>query len=185
VLRLGRGVTVAGRCIDTDGHPVKVDAAFRAVDVGGPLAANELATLYSMKVDSDGRFAITSVPAGRFVIQVPPEGSVRLSNGEAGWTAQPVIFDTHDGPVENLALVVHRAVPLILQPASKECAEMQYRVATLDGLSYASGGFIGSSAERVGLAPGQYVLRLSRDRRSVREIPFTLGVTALTLNVSP
>jgi len=185
IIRLTRGVAIRGRCIDAEGHPHNVLPGFsRLADSAG--APREPQTIFIGKADGDdGHFSVKNLPAGRYLVQIMEPGQSFHIEGEKGWTIVPTVVDTRQGPVEDLVLVVHRPSTLVLRSVSEAVDGMIYEVLTLDGLSAAKGSIRGSAAEKVGLAPGPYTLRLTRSGALVRDVPFTLTPDTLTLAVQP
>jgi hypothetical protein len=77
-------VSVSGRFVDGQGQPVpRADYAFMAHDSTG---ASGVALVRGV-ADADGRFALLSVPSGRYTIQAfgRPEGGGNLGKAPFGW----------------------------------------------------------------------------------------------------
>jgi hypothetical protein len=185
-ITFGNKTLVRGRCVDGEGHPRRVNAGLFQIADDASSTVGRTHVIYRITMDEQGLFSITGLPAGRFLIRLAPlmpgmPGEV----GEAGWEMDPALVDTRNGPIENLVIVVHRPVTATLHPTSTEVGGMKFAVIATDGLEYRTGEFGGSAAVALELVPGVYTLRLTRDHVLVREIPFTVGSSPVTIDVGP
>jgi hypothetical protein len=184
-IQLGAGTEVAGRIVDADGRPQAVDGALELLDEDGVHVAPVSRTSLGLEVDDDGRFSIAHVAPGRYALRVPSGMPRESASGGGDWTAAPVQVDTRKGPVGDLRIVVHRPVPLVLRPLSSDGSRIGYDVLSAEGISCARGILGGLVPRRLALAPGAYLLRLKRDGRVLRDLPFDLRTDPLVLDVAP
>jgi hypothetical protein len=187
-IRLQRGVEIHGRCVDESGAEQRViPGVIPAAELEGPDATN---TVYTGRADPKrGGFVIRGLPAGRYAVWMEPAGDPSaVPTGESTgtqWLIVPTVVDTRHGPVANLVLVVHQATVLVLRPTSDAVDGIEFDVRTVEGFQTRSGAFTGATPQRVELPPAEYRLRLSRARKLLREIPFTLGSEQLAIDVDP
>jgi hypothetical protein len=180
-ITLDKGVAIRGICVDADGTPSQAPACLRPA----PDAASVVNALFSLKVDAEGRFALVNLAAGRYMTWVASAPRLGAQpQGQSGWETSPILVDTRAGPVEDLRIVVSRAVPVTLRPTT-EAGALRFSVITTEGLKYREGTFYENAPQRIELAPGTYKLRLMRRREVVRELPFTVAKDPVILDVSP
>jgi hypothetical protein len=187
IVRLGQGVLIRGRCVDANGVAQDALPSVYASDDDSGSQRKPALCFYGSESDPEhGGFAISFLPAGRYVI-APDGGHVSPEDWKSGKRLAfvPAIVDTRNGPVEDLVVLVSQPVPLVLHPTSEAVDGVRYELRTAGGLHVASGRFWGAKPERVPMAPSRYRLLLSRGNETIREVPFTLGTETLEMQVDP
>jgi hypothetical protein len=141
--------------------------------------------VYVLEIDERGHFAASNLSSDRYVVRIPTGTFGHDEEAyEQNWACPPLLVDARAGPVRNLVVVVQRPVPVVLWPGAGERAGMGFRILTADRLPCMYGAFQGSAPEQVRLAPGNYVVALSRMGERFRESPFIVGSSKVTLDLS-
>lgn len=184
-ISLHKGFALRGRCLDVEGHPRKVEGTLEPREIDTRWSDLGPAVVFQLPVKEDGSFHIPRLMPARYVVLVRSESPSEPTESDGSWIAAPVLVDLREGPVKDLAIVLHRPVLLLLRPVGMEAAGLEVDVITPDGLSCWESEFSSAAPQRLELAPGTYTLRIFRDRRVIREQPFTLGSIPLTLDITP
>lgn len=184
-IRIAQGVAIRGRFIDVEGQPQMVGACLTPLSDLFDSSPSAAWMMYVVKVDAEGRFSITYAAAGRYLLKACDGLAFRTKAPGSKLEWVPMVIDTREGPVDNLLIVAERTVEVALRRGAADLQETSFRILAANGMECDEGGFVGATTARVHLVPGAYTLKMLRKREPVREIPFVVGSTAMTIDVSP
>lgn len=172
-LELQPATAISGFVVDEAGQPVVVSLRALRDDLDAGLG---MGARTWQKSDVEGAFRFENLGRHRYRVTVGGEDHA------LGW----VPVDTRAGDVTGVRLVVQRGALLRLVTDWPASERYGLRVITADGaLVSSSDAWQGDWTWAQRLAPGDYVVTLSRDGQELRRVPFQVGDEDLSVRVAP
>jgi hypothetical protein len=180
-IALTAGVEISGSFSDVEGKPDRVWYAQILADDAdsGATGARRL-----VQVALDRRFSVRDLAAGRYVLS-----AIVYEKGDGGRLGRvlgisgPILIDTRAGPARNLAIELHPAVRLDLIPRIAGFENYRCTIRSADG-RLESDGRLGPKMHGVDfIAPGSYVLTVTKLGELVSRTPFEARSKSVTIEV--
>ncbi len=184
-LALASEITVEGRVLDDQGHPLS--ASFCV----GSLDPDDRSIHWFRSGESrsraDGSFKLSGLGRGEYVLRCGNPDALGANEWEGiDWVSGNVPLDTRSGSMAGLELHPQRAVRLAIRVADPRSKELGFRVVDERGLELTQGKFQDREPRALALPSGNYrVLLLDRDETALSERVVALGLEELRIDLLP
>jgi hypothetical protein len=170
---------VRGRFVDEYGRPVAAGGSVRPVSMDDSMETIFAPELH-VAAGAAGTFQRDGLAREKYALVVwgrPPD------DPKGDLLGASVLVDLRDGSIDDLVVRLERAQPVRLHAESEEAKDFVYRIADARGVPLFHGQF---PQQRLHwMAPGDYLALVGPDTDHLREIPFTHGTEAQTVEVAP
>ncbi len=154
-------VTVTGRVLDADAHPLQASFSLGVLDPTDQSVHWLSRAGFTSR--GDGSFDIRGLGRAEYVIRT----SKRDPETDADWkgiaaVSGNVLLDTRDGSITDLEVRLSKASRLVLHVSGRTHGDTWFRVLDERGLEVATGMLHGSEPRALELPPGSYRLTLTK-----------------------